>query len=438
MNRRLWNLLPALFLLSAALAGCRRSGGEGAAVQEASPPVAVETAAVAAGEITEAVEVTGTLNPRYRAEIKSEVSGRVSEVKVTEWAGVRKGDPLAAIDASDLERQIERAKASLQAAQAAAQTARAGSLAAAAGKDTARVAVDTAKAGLAEAKVAADGADREYERLRKLKEAGLVTQQAQDGALTQRDAARARAVTVQAQIAAAEAQAAVAEAQASAAASQVTAAEAQAAVVREDIRAIETRLGKTVIRAPFDGTVAERLVNPGEVVGEMQKVIFVLVDNRLLDLTVSVPSGEMNRLRAGQTVEFSVDTFPGRTFTGRVSFINPSVSPADRSVRVTAEVANDPEVLKGGLYVTGRILTGTRSDVIRVPRSALFNWDVPAGRGDLYVVEGDVARRRTVEVGAVTGDQAEISKGLAAGELVVVRGGFNLKDGERVVAGGRK
>ena len=132
-----------------------------------------------------------------------------------------------------------------------------------------------------------------------------------------------------------------------------------------------------------------RGVNVGDLVGEMgsPKLMFRIVDNRLLDLTVTVPSTEMEKVRLGQELVFTTDALPGRTFTGKVMFINPAVSEADRSVKVVAEVRNVPEVLKGGLFVKGRIVTGERAAVLRVPRIALVSWDVDAKTGAVFVVE---------------------------------------------------
>ena len=113
-------------------------------------------------------------------------------------------------------------------------------------------------------------------------------------------------------------------------------------------------------------------------------------------------------------------------------FINPVVNESDRSLKVTAEVKNISEQLKGGLYVKGRIITGNRAGILKVPRGALFSWDVAGRKGDLFVVKGEVANRRSVQTGAVMGDFVEIVSGLATDEQVVVRGGFNLKDGDRV------
>lgn len=366
----------ALLIFSAVLAGCSSAEGEKGTGGRGSARPAVEAARVSAGDLDESVDVVGSLAAKFDAEIKSEYGGTVSEVYVTEWVRVKRGAPLARVDTREGEAVLKRAEA----------------------------AVEAAKAARMEAEAARNRADREHERALNLKEAGLVTQQALDDAKTQKEAAAARVAASSAQVRAAE----------------------------EDVRQAGARIAKAVIRAPFDGVVAERLVNAGEVVGEMQKVLFRIVDNRLLDLTVTVPSTEMGKVRAGQPIAFTTDALPGRTFTGTVKFINPAVSPADRSVKVVALVRNVPEILKGGLFVKGRIETGRRRNVLQVPRAALLSWDVDGKKADLFVVDRDVARRRAVRTGAVSGDRVEIASGLTAGETVLTRGAFNVKDGDRV------
>jgi multidrug efflux pump subunit AcrA (membrane-fusion protein) len=108
------------------------------------------------------------------------------------------------------------------------------------------------------------------------------------------------------------------------------------------------------------------------------------------------------------------------------------VQAADRSLKVVAEVANEPEVLKGGLFAKGRIISGTRKDILQIPRKALSAWDTAAGKASVFVVEGETARLRSITTGAVSGELVEISSGMRAGETYVARGGFNLKDGDRV------
>ena len=379
MKRR-FPLGVAVLAVILAASGCSSKEGAGKrnAPPAGKPAVSVDAALAATGDVIEGIEVIGTLSPKHQAEIKSEVGGVVAQVYVNDWAKVRKGDPLLKVDTREGEVLLLKAKAALQ----------------------------MAKAGQLEAEAAVARADREYDRAVKLQESGLLTRQGMDDARTQKEAAAAR----------------------------IAAARAQVAVAGEDVAHAATRLSKAVIRSPFDGTVAERMVNAGDLVGEMQKVVFRLVDNRLLELTMSVPSAEMASLREGQPVRFSTDAFPGREFGGTVAHINPSVSPGDRSVRVIAEVPNVPEVLKGGLFAKGRIVTGGRKGVVQVPRPALLSWNVAARKAEVFVIDNNVARRRGVTTGAVQGDRVEIPSGLRPGESVATRGAFLLSDGDPVKA----
>ena len=377
MNRG-FALGAAVLAVFLAAAGCSSKEGvdHANAAPAGKPAVPVDAEVAGTGDVTEGIEVTGTLSPKYLAEMKSEYGGMVAQVYVNDWAKVRKGDPLLKVDTREGEVLLLKAKAALE----------------------------IAKAGQLEAEAAVARADREFDRAVKLQESGLITRQGMDDARTQKEAAAAR----------------------------IAAARAQVAAAGEDVAQATTRLSKAVIRSPFDGTVAERMVGAGDLVGEMQKVVFRLVDNRLLELTVSVPSSEMAPLRVGLPVRFFTDAFPGREFDGKIAHINPSVSPGDRSVRVIAEVPNVPEVLKGGLFVKGRIATGVRKGVVLIPRTALMSWNVAARKGEVFVVDNNVARRREVATGAVQGDRVEIPAGLRSGETVVVRGAFLLSGGDAV------
>ncbi|MBA4394397.1 MAG: efflux RND transporter periplasmic adaptor subunit, partial [Desulfobacca sp.] len=186
--------------------------------------------------------------------------------------------------------------------------------------------------------------------------------------------------------------------------------------------------------SPLDGVVSLRNVNVGDLVGEpgQSRFMFQIVDNRLLDLTVTVPSIEMGRLRLGQPLTFYADSFPGKTFSGRIKFINPAVNETDRSVKVIAEVPNTPEVLKAGLFVKGRIITGQRQAVIQIPKSALLSWDVGAKKGEVFVVAKDQALTKAIQTGSLSGDWVEVTAGLQKGDQVITRGGFNAKNGDRV------
>lgn len=257
----------------------------------------------------------------------------------------------------------------------------------------------SARASFLQAEAAATRAMRERERTEKLKEAGLATQQ-------QVDEVRTTAAVAQATVGAARAQKDVAE----------------------------TRLAKTVVRAPLDGVVASRSVDPGAFVQNMgsDNTMFHIVDNRLLDLAVAVPSSRLSDVRVGQPLTFATDAVPGRTFEGRVRFVNPAADVASRTVKVLVEVPNAAGTLRSGLFVKGEIVTGERANVLTAPRAAILSWDLAQKQAVLYALEGEIARKRTVTTGATSGDQVEIVSGLAVGDRVVTRGGFNLRDGDAV------
>jgi RND family efflux transporter MFP subunit len=214
----------------------------------------------------------------------------------------------------------------------------------------------------------------------------------------------------------------------------VEASEAVSAAARAQVRTAEARLAKSFINSPMDGVVAMRGVNVGDRVENMggNLPMFHIVDNRLLDLTVQVPATRAGAVRVGQPLEFTTDTVPGRTFTGKVMFINPALDPASRSAKVIAEVPNADGSLRGGAFVKGRIVLANRSGVLQVPREALQNWNLERQSADVFVVQGDKADKRAVKTGSSSGGAVEIVSGLEAGEQVVTRGAFALRPGDRV------
>ena len=328
------------------------------------PPIAVSVAPVGLAVFQESVEIVGSLQPKFFADVKSEVTGTVTAVYVTEWVSVRKGTLMARLDTSEEEAGIE-----------------------------------ALKAATAQTRVGETRARREHERALQLKQYGLITPQALDDAK-----------------------------------SAVEAAEAATAAAVAQVRTGEARLQKSAIVAPMDGIVAYRGVSVGDRVENMggDASMFRIVDNRVLDLTVSVPSSRLADVHVGQAIEFTTDTLPGRTFTGKVMFINPAIDEASRSAKVVAEVVNRDGLLKGGSFVKGRVVVATRSGVVQVPREALLNWNVEQQTADVLVVKGDEADTRAVKTGRTTGASVEVVSGIQAGDQVIVRGGFAVRPGDKI------
>lgn len=377
MKRTAVKIVALLLLMS--INACSGGDAKKNTEQAVKPPVAVEAVAAAASDLSDGIQVTGSLEPKFSVDIKTQIPGLIQQVYVTEWVRVRKGQALARIDVAETEALVRRAEAT----------------------------VESAKANLAQAGVAATRAERERERMLKLKESGLATRQAVDDARSEAEAAQAR----------------------------VDAARAQLGVAGGELRQTRARQEKSHVVSPMDGIVALRDVNVGDLASDAAagKPIFRIVDNRLLNLTVTVPSADSARIKRGQPVEFSVDALEGRTFTGTVMFINPELSSADRSLKVIVEVSNVPEILKGGMFAKGRIITGTRSNVVQIPRSAIDRFDLTARTGVIFIVQNGIAHTRAIATGSVTGELVEVVTGLKSGEQFVVRGGFNLKEGDTVI-----
>jgi RND family efflux transporter MFP subunit len=348
----------------AAAAACSKQA-DSEPLETGRPPVAVSIEPVAAADLQETIDVVGTLEAKFTADVKSEVTGVVTEVYVTEWVPVRRGDKLARLDSRETEAGIE-----------------------------------TLKAAEAQAKVGQNRAQREFERAQQLKQYGLITPQALDDAKT-----------------------------------AVEASDAAMTAARAQIKAAETRLSKLLILSPMDGVVALRGVSVGDRVENMggNSAMFRIVDNRVLDLTVSVPSSRLASVRVGQTLEFSSETLPGRTFNGKVKFINPAIDAASRSAKVVVEVPNADGALRGGAFAKGRMVVGLRAGVVQVRKEALLNWNLETGKAEVFVVSGDKAQKRTISTGMGSGVSVEVLSGVQPGDQVVTRGAFALRDGDRVV-----
>ena len=151
-----------LLLCTTAIYSCSKGDATGKSGQK--PAVAVEAIKVVTKDLVEGVDVVGSLSPKFQADVKAEYPGLVAEVYVMEWVTVRKGTPLAKLDTRELDLVLRKSEA----------------------------ATEAAKANLLQAEVSENRANREYDRLTKLKEVGLVTQQNLDDAGTERAAAGAR------------------------------------------------------------------------------------------------------------------------------------------------------------------------------------------------------------------------------------------------------
>ncbi|MDB6116851.1 MAG: efflux transporter periplasmic adaptor subunit [Verrucomicrobiaceae bacterium] len=198
-----------------------------------------------------------------------------------------------------------------------------------------------------------------------------------------------------------------------------------ASAARRDIA--KKAVDDATIRAPFAGTVAERLTDLGEYVRQDSQVVH-LVALEKLHLWLNVPETSAGAVKEGQQVTFNVPAFPRDVFTGAVKFIGASVRESARDLIVEAEVANADGKLKPGMFAEARITLGGAL-AITVPAEAL---KVEGSNRKVMVVHDGHIEERLVETGETTEHGVEIRRGVNKGEAVVITPAAEAVDGVKV------
>ncbi len=188
---------------------------------------------------------------------------------------------------------------------------------------------------------------------------------------------------------------------------------------------VKSRLEKMTILAPFEGVAGLRQVSPGAYVKAGQDIAR-LEGIGTLKLDFRVPELYLGRIRSNQQVQVRVDAFLGETFHGAIYAIEPSVDEQTRTVLLRALVPNPDVRLKPGRFARVSLVLGERKDALLVPEQAI----VPRGNENFVfrIVDGKAALAK-VELGARRMGEVEITKGLSAGDHIVVDGQLKLKPG---------
>ncbi len=193
---------------------------------------------------------------------------------------------------------------------------------------------------------------------------------------------------------------------------------------------LRIELDRVAIRAPFEGSVAARLVDAGNYV-RPGTVMFRLVQDDPLKFRGDVPEREVPALGAGQEVRVRVDAFASETFIGHVSRVGSASDPAARSLSFEALVSNADHRLRPGFFGHAEVVVAHDERALAVPRSALSTF---AGVTKLFVIEDGIAHEREVTLGVDLGDGwVEVATGIAAGKQVATSGLSKLANGTQVV-----
>lgn len=292
------------------------------------------TAPIERGEIVASVTASGTLNPVKSVSVGSQVSGQIKELLVDYNSRVRQGDIVARINPQTYESRVQEAEANLQAS---------------------RASLLASQSELNRQRVTTANLERDLKRKRELLEKNFISAAEFDTNQSAYDAQAAVLGSAQAQVANAQAQVKQREAL---------------------LYSARTELEKTIIRAPVDGTVIKRSVEPGQTVAaslQAPELFIIAQDLTAMQVEVSVDEADVGRIHEGQEATFTVDAFPGQTFRGEVIQVRKASTVVQNVVTyvVVVSAANRDQSLLPGMTANVRIVTARRENALKVPNSAL-------------------------------------------------------------------
>jgi RND family efflux transporter MFP subunit len=205
-------------------------------------------------------------------------------------------------------------------------------------------------------------------------------------------------------------------------------AKAQQAAAESRLRSAQTMARDTRITAPAAGTIQFRRVQGGEHVLRGAE-LFTLVRTEVLELTASLPARRANDVKPGQAVRFQAD---GRTFTGKVARVSPTIDPASRSITAYVQIPNPKGDLKGNTFSSGQIIAQVLDNVLVIPQAAVRNGQ--DGKTFVYTIAGGELVQVPITVGAVDDARGlvEVKDGLAERDEVVVGNVGTLGRGMKV------
>lgn len=376
--------------------GCARDRDVQAAEGQKARTVKIEPAQFR--DVRRQVDVVGTLAAREEVVVSAEVEGRVARLVHDLGDRVETGTPLIELDQEKLQYRAEGQRAALEQARA-----RYG-----AGADGDLPPLEKVPAVVSTTAQLSD-AQQQLERAKNLASRNLLSRSDLETAQTRYDTAKA------------------AHDQALASARQLR---ADIDSQSSSLRLAQRNLRDTVIRAPFDGYVAERLVSQGQYLQPLTPVMRI-VRLHPLKITAEVPEKFAPWIESGREIAVRVDAFPQQSFNGRVVRIAPAVNLRSRAFAIEGEVPNPDGKLKPGTFARVQITTDRVERAVTIPFAAVQS---RYGTNRVFLVQNGQLAGREIVLGDRLGDRVEVSQGLEAGTPIVAADVEQLADGMKVTA----
>lgn len=379
----------ALFLLSISLLGivaCGRQDTKAEAATAKQPEaIPVQTVAAQSRLLERTLSVTGSLVPDETVSVSAEVPGRVLSVNADFGQTVRKGQIIAELDKQELNLAVERSKAAL--AQALA-----------------RLGLDPEQENerpqntpsVRQALAQLEDARSKYDNASRLVKTGDISQE--------------RFTEIQKQFQAREALYQAARDETRTLLAQVQALKTEVSLARK-------RLNDATVRAPFDGSVSEKLVSAGQYLKENTPIV-TLIKTTPLRLRMDVPEAGAGSVQVGTTLTFTTDAAPGAEFHAVVRELNPALESKSRTLTAEARLTSNDPRLRPGMFIQVQLKLSKGVEGVIVPKRAVYTI---AGLTKVFVIANGKASERRVTPGQDLGDWVEVpSDTVRVGENVAV------------------
>ena len=348
--------------------------------------IAVARAASQASGTGSVLDASGYVIARRQATVSAKITGKVTEVLIEEGMRVQEGDVLARLDDTEAQAQLALARAQ----------------------------VTATRAQLAEIRAQLIQVERDYTRQQALAARQLISVQALEAALAQRDMLRARLASTEEQI----------------------------RVAQESVAVAQVQLDNTVVRAPFSGVVIAKAAQPGEMIspisaggGFTRTGIGTIVDMDSLEIQVDVNEAFINRVKPDQPVEAMLNAYPDWYIPGEVIAIIPTADRSKATVKVRIAIKQrDPRIVPD-MGVRVAFLDPQPTQPARLTSGVLVpdaTVRADGAAGVVFVYADGKVERRSVTLGQSVDGLRQVQSGLRDGERVVLSPPESLQDGQAV------
>ena len=404
--------------------------------------VEYRTASVGRGDIDVTVSATGNPNAVVTVQVGSQVSGNILGLFADFNTKVSKGQLIARIDPAPFQSKVNQAQATLDAARAAVANSQAVVEQARANIQAATSSLAASNANVTKADALVDDARVKVDRRVVMLAQNATSKEDLETAQTTYTSAVADRDALVAQKQAAEDNVKVAHAQLNVANSLVAANQAQVKQYTAALQSAQIDLDHTSITAPVDGVVVSRNVDVGQTVAaslSAPTLFLIAQDLTKMQVDTNVSEADVGRVRVNQPATFTVDAYPGRTFTGTVTSIREAPINVQNVITYDAVIGvSNPDLeLFPGMTANVKVLVSQRPNVLRIPNAALRYHpasNVSPGSGAAGTSRAQVSPEKAVWIldGKDKPRRVVVATGETDGSFTEVTGG-TLKEGDRVI-----